>query len=492
MPSTPFFSAFGSLLFGSAPRSAAEKLRRQLLHINSLSQLQEAFGSFIPDILLSPSPKNANSRERLFSTRVTFWAFLAQVLSPGCPCREIVRKVQAWFCLQSKSSKTMSSDSSAYCQARCRLPEKTLASVHNTLAAKLQRNVSQDERWLGRDVFIVDGSTVSMPDTPKNQAAYPQPKSQKPGCGFPLMKIAAIFSLASGALLHVARGHLRAHETGLFRQLWDELKAGCVILADRGFCSFFTLASLLGRNVDCVMRLSGARLLDLHAGKALGPGDRLIQWRKPKGRNFTWPEEEFAALPRTLTLRQIHYFIQIPGFRTREVVIVTTLLDHLQYPANALAELYFQRWSVELHFREIKTILRLDVLRCLSPEMVHRELWLHMIAYNMVRVLMQEASHVHHVNLWHLSFKGTLDTLRHWADALHAAKNHPRKQLTLLAEMLAIIAKDTLPIRPCRVEPRAKKRRPKNYQLLTKPRREMHIVGHRNRPERKYPKTSLS
>jgi hypothetical protein len=489
MPSTPFFSAFGPLLFGSVPRSAIEKLRRHL-QFSSLSQLQEAFGSFIPDTLLSCSRKGTNSRNRLFSPKVTFWAFLAQVLSPGCPCREIVRKVQAWSFVGLKSPRGMSPDSSAYCQARRRLPENDLASIHDCLAAKLQRNVLQCEHWLGREVLIVDGSTVSMPDTAPNQAAYPQSSSQKPGCGFPLMKIVAIFSLASGALLHIARGNLRVHETGLFRQLWQQLKAGSVILADRGFCSFFDIACLLGRKIDCVMRLSGPRLIN--QGTILGPGDRLIQWTRPSQRTKSWPEEDYAALPSTLTLRQLRYFIQIPGWRTQEVIIVTTLLDPLEYPASALAELYFQRWSVELHFREIKTILRLDVLRCLTPEMIHRELWFHLIAYNMVRVLMQEASHVHHVNLLHLSFKGTLDTLRHWADALHAAKSNSRKCKSCLDEMLAIIAKDTLPIRRFRVEPRARKRRPKNFHLLTKPRREMQVIGHRNRPTRKYPKPTLS
>ena len=485
MPSTPFFSSFKSLLFGRPPRSAANSLRGSFHHLNSFSQLQEAFGSFIPDKLLSTTPKGPNSRERLFSPRVTFWAFLAQVLCPNCPCREIVRKVQAWCQpLPAKDARAISSGTGGYCQARARLSHQTLESIHESITARLQRNVTGSDQWRGRDVFIIDGTNLSMPDTPANQTLYPQPSGQKPGCGFPMMKLVAIFSLASGALLHVARGSLHVHEITLFRQLWSQLKAGCILLADRGFCSYFDIASLLNRKVDSVMRLRNARTLDLRRGKRLGSGDRLVTWQRPK-QSKSQPSTEFDALPMTLTLRQVHYRIQIAGSRTQKVVLITTLLNPLEYPAAELALLYLQRWGVELHFREIKTILRLDVLRCMSPGMIHKEVCLHLIAYNMVRVLMQEASHLHQVALRRLSFKGTLDTLRHFADAMHAAKKAPHKQASLLAEMLAIIAKDRLPLRPNRAEPRAKKRRSKNYHLLTKPRHQIRIKGHRNRPVKK-------
>jgi Transposase DDE domain/Insertion element 4 transposase N-terminal len=484
MPSTPFFSSFQSLLFGRPPRSATDALRRSFHQLNSFSQLQEAFGSFIPDKLLSTTSKGSNSRERFFTPRVTFWAFLAQVLCPNCPCREVVRKVQAWCQpLRARGSSAISSGTGGYCQARARLSQRTLESIHESITARLQRNVTGSDQWRGRDVYIVDGTNLSMPDTPANQALYPQSSGQKPGCGFPMLKLVALFSLASGALLHVARGSLHMNEVILFRQLWSHLKAGCLILADRGFCSYFDVASLFNRGVDSVMRLRNAKTLDLRRGKRLGSGDRLVTWQRPQ-RTQQQPLMEFDALPLSLNLRQVHFRIQIAGSRTREVVLITTLLDPLEYPAAELALLYLRRWGVELHFREIKTILRLDVLRCMSPEMIHKELCLHLIAYNMVRVLMQEASHIHHVDLRRLSFKGTLDTLRHFADAMHAAKKAPRKQASLLAEMLAIIAKDRLPLRPNRAEPRAKKRRSKNYHLLTKPRHQMRVKGHRNRPQK--------
>lgn len=482
---TPFFNAFRHLLFGKAPRCFHQKLKARLCASSSLGELRETFGSMIPDALLSSQESGPNSRQRLYSPRVTFWAFLAQVLSPDTACREIVRKVQAWRSLTRIVE--MSAATSAYCQARGRLCLPLLRRIHEHLADRLQRNAPQDALWLGRVVKIVDGTNLSMPDTALNQAAWPQPSSQKPGCGFPMMKLVGIFSLASGALLDFAKGTLHIHESQLLRALWETLRKGDVLLSDRGFCSFFAIASLLLRGVDSLMRLHQARRADFRKGKALGKGDLLVRWKKPSQRTAAWSKEEFAALPEQLTVRQIRLEVNRKGYRSRTIVIVTTLLDPIAYPADKIRALYFERWSVELHFREIKILLRMDVLRCLSPEMIEREVWLHVIAYNLVRSLMQEAAILHRVNLARISFKGTLDTLRHFADAVHAATGQPRKQAALIDAMLELIAKDQLPCRPGRVEPRAKKRRPKNYHLLTKPRRKMRVPPHRNRP-----KTALS
>jgi len=322
-----------------------------------------------------------------------------------------------------------------------------------------------------------------MPDTPENQAAYPQPSNQKKGCGFPMMKLVGLFSLKSAALLHFARGTLRVHESQLFRQLWAHLSQGDIVLGDRAFCSFFAMASLLGRGVDSLMRLHQARHADFRRGKRLGKDDILISWKKPAQRTAAWSAQEFAALPDTLTVRQIRLHLDIKGCRSRTIILVTTLLDPVAYPAEAIAALYLERWSVELHFREIKITLALDVLRCLTPAMIEKELLLHVIAYNLIRSLMQRAAILHCVELRRLSFKGTLDTLRHFADAVHASEGKPRKQAALLDSMLEIIAADHVPYRPFRNEPRTKKRRPKNYHLLTKPRHQMRVPPHRNRPK---------
>jgi Transposase DDE domain len=475
--STPFFSALFPLLFGRPPCRELKNLQARASGSDSISELRKALGQFVPDALLGRHTQSG--RDRLFTPLVTFWAFLSQVLSPQSACRDAVRKAQAWWSLGRRLP--VSTNTSAYCQARSRLSEQTLLAIHRQTAQRLECNVPTDSLWLGRRVKVVDGTTCSMPDTAESQKAYPQPGSQKPGCGFPMMKLVGLFCLASGALLEVVRGTLRVHESQLFRHLWPHLNPGDVLLADRGFCSFFSIHSLQARGVDSVMRLHQRRRVDFRRGKRLGKEDILLDWTKPAQRPETLSVEEFKALPTTLTVRLIRLTPQIKGFRVRTIILVTTLLDPIAFPAQALGELYFQRWSVELHFREIKTLLRLDILRCLTPKMVHKELLLHMIAYNLIRCLMQQAAICHHVDLSRISFKGTLDTLHHFADAIRAAAAKPRQRAQLYSEMLRLIALDQLPIRPLRSEPRAKKRRPKNYQLLTKPRKLMIIIQHRSR-----------
>jgi hypothetical protein len=487
--STPFFKAFGPLLFGRAARRGLRKIER----VNSLQELYELFGHLIPERFLGTSEAGANSRDRIFTAQVTFWAFVAQILSPGSSCREMVRRVEAWGCRTASGKGPLSASSSAYCQARARLDPEALEMVNGHLCWSLERNVLNGERWLaGRPVKIVDGTGLSMPDTAANQALWPQPSGQKPGCGFPHMKLVGLFSLSSGALLESATGNLRVHESVLFRGLWSKLKKGDIILGDRGFCSYAALAALQQRGVDSVMRLHQKRRADFTAGQALGPEDRQVTWQKPAQRPETWSAQEFAALPETLTLRMIHLRVESPGYRTRSVVLVTTLLDPVLYPAAAIRELYGERWNVELHFQQIKVSLAMDVLRCKSPELIEREVLLHRIAYNLIRCIMQRSGHLHHVPLERVSFKGTLDTVRHWSNVIAAAGKTPQKQNQLIDAMLAAIARDTVRERPGRSEPRARKRRAKNYQLLTKPRHEIGNLPRRNRPKKTNPKSPLS
>ena len=487
--STPFFKAFGPLLFGRAAAGAIKKLAR----LDSLQEMYELFGHLFPESLLGSAEEGVNSRERTFTPQVTFWAFVAQVLSPGSLCREMVRRIEAWWQHRARGAVALSGSTSAYCQARARLDPEALELIAQHLCWSLERNVLEEERWLGgRPVKIVDGTNLSMPDTEANQVLWPQPTSQKPGCGFPMMKLVGLFSLSSGALLESARGNLHVHESLLFRELWKKLQRGDVLLGDRGFCSYGTMASLAKRGVDSVLRLHQQRAVDFRRGKVLGPDDRLVSWEKPSQRTEVWSEEEFAALHETLTLRLIRLRVAAQGFRTRTVVLVTTLTDAELYPADALRELYGERWQVELHFAQIKTILAMDVLRCKSPEMIEREVAIHRIAYNLVRSLMQRSAHLHQVPLERISFKGSLDTVRHWSAVIAAAGATPRKQDSLIEQMLTAIARDPLPERPQRSEPRAKKRRPRNYQLMTAPRHQVGNLPRRNRPQTKPPKSTLT
>lgn len=475
---TPFFQAFGPLLFGRPARATLARVSK----LNSLQELYAIFGDLFPQRLLNPTEKGTNSRRRSLPAQVTFWAFVWQVLSPGSSCRETVRKVEAWWRWGQRGIRRGLTPS-AYCQARARLDSQTLKLIHDSLAWNLERNTLGAEHWLeGRGVKIVDGTTCSMPDTRANQQDWPQSSWQKPGLGFPLLKLVGLFSLGSGALLQYATGNLHVHESQLFRRLWESLQKNDIILADRGFCSYAAIASLLLRGVDSVMRLHQMRKADFRSGKALGQGERLVTWTKPTQRTSPWSAAEFAALPASLVLRMIRLEVAAPGFRTRRVILVTTLLKQELYPAEEIRALYGQRWSVELHFQQLKTTLHLDILRCQSPELIHKELQLHLIVYNLIRALMQKAAHCHDVSLARISFKGTLDTVRQWNEVIHASSGQPRKQSLLISDMLRLIALDTIPHRPGRSEPRAKKRRPKNFQLLTRPRHKMGNLPHRNRP----------
>jgi hypothetical protein len=486
---TPFFKAFGPLLFGRPAKKTLSKLGR----LDGLQELYEIFGHLVPDRMLECAEKGVNSRDRIFSPQVTFWAFAAQILSPGTACREIVRRVDAWREESFGIEQRTGTSTSAYCQARARLDPAVLELIRAEIAWSLEKNVLKEERWLGgRPVKIVDGTGISMPDTPENQEQWPQPSGQEEGLGFPNMKLVGVFSLSSGALLESANGNKHVHESTLFRSMWGKLQKGDVVLADRGFCSFAAMAGLQKqRGVDSVMRLHQMRKADFRSGRRLGPDDRLIIWRKPQ-RTDAWSEEEFAALPETLMLRLIRLRVEAPGFRTKTVVLVTTLIDPIAYPADELRHLYGRRWQIELHFQQIKTYLGMDVLSCKTPEMIEREALMHQIAYNMVRSLMQRSAHLHHVTLSRLSFKGTLDTLRHWSVIIAAAEKSPKQQSKLIDQMLTLIAGDIVPERPGRSEPRAKKRRAKNYQLLRTPRNKAGNMPRRNRPKTNKPKTALS
>lgn len=445
------------------------------LRDGSLCQLASVCEPWTPAKLLEPTTHGANSRQRSYPMLVTFWAFLAQVMSPGSPCRETVRKVQAWHA--ARRLPIPSSSTGAYCQARARLPMDYLHNIQSHTAEELQRGIRSDQLWLGRHVKVVDGTGVSMPDTPENQKVWPQSSNQATGCGFPIAKLVGCFCLSSGALLDMAEGNQHIHESQLFRRQFGLFNEGDVVLTDRGFCSYGSIAELLARGVDTVMRIHHSRPTDLRKGKRLGKNDRLVTWTKPRCRPKGFTKHQWDQLPQSLTLRMLRIQIDVPGFRTESIVGVTTLTDPDRYPAEELAKLYLRRWSVELFFRDIKITLGMDVLRCRTPEMVRKEIALHVITYNLLRGLMQQAAALYDIDLTRLSFKGSVDTLRQWTDIFNAAHSQPREQRRLFDQLLQILADDIVPYRPKRSEPRVRKRRPKNYRLMTRPR-------HQNAPRK--------
>lgn len=381
-------------------------------------------------------------------------------------CRKAVARISAY--LVAGGRKPCSEDTSAYCQARARLSAGLLPRLTRLVADRQEDSVTEEALWCGRRVRIIDGSSVSMPDTPANQKAYPQPWGQAPGCGFPVARTAALFSWSTGDVLGAAIDSLHVHERTLFHRLWDRLEAGDILLGDRGFCSYADLATLQHRNVDTVLRIVQRKRADFRKGRRLGPGDHLVMWRKPAVRPRWLSPEEFAALPDEILVREIRFRVEIPGFRTREITLVTTLLDPVAYPKEALMALYRDRWLCELDLRHLKVSMQMDVLRGRSPNIVRKEFWAHLLAYNLLRGLMGQAASQGDAPARRLSVKGTLQRLSVLLPRLLDASCDIRERL--LDHLSRSIAADVLPDRPNRIEPRARKRRPKPYPLLTMPR----------------------
>jgi DDE family transposase len=411
--------------------------------------------------------------DRIFSPLVTVWVFLGQVLSADHSCRGAVARLIAHRV--SRGQSPCSAETGAYCQARKRLPEKFFSDVARQTGRALEAKVDPQWLWKRRRVYVYDGSSVSMPDTPENQSAYPQPIAQKPGLGFPLARIAAVFSLACGAVLdlgicrYAGKGQ---SELGMLRTLWNLFYPGDVMLADRLMCAWTEMVILKQRGVDCVCRLTSHRQADFRRGKRLSSGDHIVQWRKPtKPRSID--RETYDALPESLTIRELHVRVEQAGFRTETLVIATTLLDAHEFTKDDLAQLYRARWNAELDLRSLKQTLQMDILRCKTPELVRKEIWTHILAYNLIRTIMAQAATKHDIEPRTISFKGAVQTLEAFqpvialqceVDAEHRARTY--------AHLLDAIASHRVADRPDRFEPRRKKRRPKPYDRLMKPRHE--------------------
>lgn len=435
--------------------------------------------------------ENINKRNRSWPAIESICTFLKQVLNPGQACREAVRASN--ICRIAAKREKVSGNTSAYCKARKKLPELVLEFFWKHLASKIHADTNKTDLWKSRRVAVVDGSSFSMPDTSANQKRYPQPSEQKKGCGFPVVKIVGVFSLITGAIHGLAKGNLHTHERILFHSLWNVIVAEFdLLIGDRGFCSFADMYLLKQAGVDTAFRLHQGRRVNWRQGKRLGKHDRLVKWEKPRKSPKWLTTEQYMALPETWIVRIVKVQVSFPGFRTQTLIVATTLLDPVQYTASDIADLYGLRWSVELFLRHNKTTMRMDVLRCMSPEMIHREIHIHWIAYNLVRVIICEAAKYGKAPISRISFKGTLDTLRQWLPHLHYAANKPRIFRRMYLALLTALACDLVPLRTNRSEPRAVKRRPKKFHLLNKPRHLMGNLPHLNRPSKKHIKKGLS
>ena len=467
---------------GRKPFSRQHKFSQNLasLRKKSIKQVGEIFGQFIPARYLQQELSGSMSRRRLFTKENTFWAFLGQVIDADGGCSEVVKKLQSYA--SNHGLRIPSSSTASYCCARKKLDENELFEIFQHTSKRAgTRNTPKSLN--GRQVIVVDGTGITMTDTAENQKVWPQSSNQKPGCGFPSARICAYFSLETGALLSYAIGNKKNNELPLFRKQLGVFKAGDIFLGDKGFCSYFDIVRLKNSGVDSVVTLARRKpLTKSNCIHEIGPDDLLVEWKKPAyNKILSYSRETWEQLPEKLALRQIKVKVTQDGFRTTEFYIVTTLLDDKLYPKNEVAELYLKRWDVELFFRHIKTTMGFDVLRCHSPEMIRKEILMYFIAYNCVRLMMLQAAKMAGVDVRSVSFKGSLQSIRSWEPRLNTTKLGRRKRREMLLDLSFVVAHCKIFERPGRSDPRCLKRRPKPYQLMTKPRHEMKETQHRDR-----------
>lgn len=414
-------------------------------------------------------------KDRIYTPLVTLWVFLSQVLSADHSCRAAVARLIAH--LVSRREKPCSAQTGAYCQARERLPEKFFADVACSVGRTLDAKADPRWLWKGRRVYLFDGTTVTMPDTPENQQEYPQVYNQKPGVGFPIARVGALISLACGTILNLGVCKYAGKgqgEVSLLRTLWDILRPGDLLLTDCLLANWTNLVLLQERGIELVSRLNKAhRSADFRRGKRLGNYDHLVRWFKPTSiRSLDRPA--YQALPEFITVRETKIRVTQPGFRTKSIVVVTTLLDPQQATKEDLGNLYRARWNNELDLRSIKSTMQMRELRCTTPELVRKEIWTHVLAYNLIRTIMAQAAAKHDVLPRSISFKGSMQTLEAFQPLIEpCTANDPAQRLRLYQDLLDAIATHRVADRPDRYEPRVKKRRRNHYGWLTKPRAEI-------------------
>jgi len=451
-------------------RDQAAVLRRQFLQDGGLP-----FTDVLTDDVLADALAAVGGwLDRVFSPLVTLWVFLGQVLSPDHSCRAAVARLIAHRV--ARGQKPCSARTGAYCRARKRLPEAFLSAAACAVGRSLDAKALPGWRWKGRRVYLFDGTTVTMPDTPENQAAYPQVYNQGPGLGFPIARVGAVISLACGAVVNLGFCRYAGKgegEVSLLRRLWDVPAPGDVLLGDRLMSGWVGMLLLKRRGVDTVSRLSAHRRADFRRGTRLGRDDHLVQWKKPTSIRSV-DRQVYNALPDAITVREVRSRVEQAGFRTRSVVVVTTLLDPKQATKEELAELYRARWNNELDLRSLKSTMQMGELRCKTPGAVRKEVWAHVLAYNLVRTVMAQAAAGHDAEPRSISFKGAMQTLEAFQPLLAVGRARDAAgRRDVYHDLLDAIATHRVADRPDRFEPRLKKRRKDYCGWFTEPRAEL-------------------
>jgi DDE family transposase len=410
----------------------------------------------------------APASHHVWTPALTVWALLSQCLSDSKSC--VAAVARALTLRVGLGLPPCAAATGAYCKARAKLPVPLLRRLATRVGGELERQAPPGWRWKGRRVLLADGTTASGPDTPANQAEYPQPGTQKPGLGFPLIRLVVLLGFATAALVDAAIGPWsgkRNGEMALLRQLLGSILANDVLVADRASCSYWLLAELRRRGADGAFRLHQSRHYDFGKGRQLGRDDHVVVWSRP-ARPAWMDRETYLAVPKQLEVREVRFRVDRPGYRSREILVATTLLDAGQYSKDDLAELYGHRWRVELDIRDVKQTLKMDVLRGRTPEMLRREIWAHLLAYNLTRQVAAQAALRAGLPPRRVSFAGAKQALDAFRAALQGGEGDSWGRQ--VEAMLTAVAAHRVGHRNGRFEPRQVKRRAKVFPMMTRPR----------------------
>lgn len=425
------------------------RVRRHAKRIHSYDFFNVLTGPALLELIDQQLPPH---RERLFGPIETLSLFMAQSLNPDASCQAAVNRHAVERLANGLPA--CSTATGAYCKARQRLPLPLIQSLVRQTGTLIAMRAQPAGRWQGRPLKLLDGTTVVMPDTPDNQARFPQQGTQKPGLGFPISRVGALVCLSTGTVLDTAMRPYRSSEHALLQDLLGSLVAGDVLIADRYYCSYVILALLRARGVDAVFQQHQRRLVDFRKGKQLGVRDHLVVWEKPKICPKWISRQQFDALPPTQIVREV---------QVKSKVLVSTLLSPVQAHKQVLGDLYQQRWNIELDLRNLKTTLGLDMLRCQTPQMNEKQWWIGLLAYNLIRLMMLHSASLAELLPRQLSFKHTVQLWLAW-------NSWPSKLQRRCGLLFPLIAQRRVAYRPGRIEPRAVKRRPKTFPLLMEPR----------------------
>ena len=484
MKNQKILTSFPTSIFATAKRKLQAQIRvvREQTIRRSLTGYTSLFDSVLPsDFMEGIDP---TQRQRVYGFIPVFWAWLGQIIEGNDSCTKSVGLIQSWYRAQGLA--TPKKDTSAYCKARKRMNPLTLQRIDAKVKSHLAQRVEKKDLWRGHELLSIDGTSVSLMDTEENQKVYPQPSGQKKDCGFPIMGLVVVVNHSHGGIEDVIKCGYQKHDAKVAPELLHTIKEGDIMMGDRAFCTYEFIARVTKkRKGHVVMRLhqARARKLDWRKGKKLSSYERLVDWERPRtkspGSNLS--KQEWDALPEKLTLRYIKLGYENRAGNKEMLVVVTDLLDPDAYPAEEVADLYAERWKIEVKFRDFKTTMKMEHFAVKSPEMAHLTLQMMVITYNLIRCIMQRAALEEGKPVHEMSFQGIRYTISTSHESFRAVSKKPVLKNKLYEKLIETCAQHVLHIRPYRKEPRARKRRPKNYQLLTSSRKTFKEIPHRSK-----------